>query len=102
MMHNCFTSIILVLVWSVTASVFFLFLITVDRFLAVVFPLRRKLSVRGVVGVACATWICAAAVAMPNLFVYELFIIYWSNREEIWCEPAWKRYIDVHTHKYIS
>ena len=64
-----------------------LILIAVDRFGAVVFPLRSPL----IRSKLCpffiiATWIVAAAVSSPDLFTYELV----EYPEGTWCVENWK------------
>ena len=65
-----------------------LILIAVDRFGAVVFPLRSPL----IRSKLCpffilATWIVAAAVSSPDLFAYELV----EHPEGNWCVTKWKK-----------
>ncbi|CAH3152769.1 unnamed protein product [Porites lobata] len=65
-----------------------LILIAVDRFGAVVFPLRSPL----IRSKLCpffiiATWIVAAAVSSPDLFTYELV----EYPEGTWCVQKWKK-----------
>ena len=65
-----------------------LVLITVDRFVAVVFPLRSplirsKLCPFFILG----TWIASAAVISPHLFTYQLV----EYSEEMRCVTRWKK-----------
>ena len=67
-------------------SVQSLVLIAVDRFRAVVVPLRSPLISRRLCPFfILTTWIVAMAVASPNLFVYKLV----ENPGEMKCEGLW-------------
>ncbi|CAH3185423.1 unnamed protein product, partial [Porites lobata] len=73
---------------SFTVSIQNLILIAVDRFGAVVFPLRSPL----IRSKLCpffilATWIVAAAVSSPYSFAYELV----EYPEGNWCVTKWKK-----------
>ena len=73
---------------SFAVSIQNLILIAVDRFGAVVFPLRSPL----VTSKLCpffilATWIVAVAVNSPDLFSYELV----EDPEGAWCVLEWKK-----------
>ena len=73
---------------SFTVSIQNLILIAVDRFGAVMFPLRSPL----IRSKLCpffilATWIVAVAVSSPDLFSYELV----ESPEETWCVSRWKK-----------
>ena len=64
-----------------------LILIAVDRFGAVVFPLRSPLiSSKLCPFFILATWIVAATVSSPDLFTYELV----EYPEVTWCVEKWK------------
>ena len=73
---------------SFTVSIQNLILIAVDRFGAVVFPLRSPL----IRSKLCpffilATWIVAVAVSSPRLFANELV----ESPEGTWCVSRWKK-----------
>ena len=73
---------------SFVVSIQNLILIAVDRFGAVVFPLRSPL----IRSKLCpffilATWIVAVAVKSPDLFSYELV----EHPEGTWCVSRWKK-----------
>ena len=73
---------------SFAVSIQNLILIAVDRFGAVVFPLRSPL----IRSKLCpffilATWIVAVAVKSPDLFSYELV----EHPEGTWCVSRWKK-----------
>ena len=73
---------------SVVVSTQNLILIAVDRFGAVVFPLRSPL-IRSKVRpfFILATWIVAVAVSSPRLFANELV----ESPEGTWCVSRWKK-----------
>ena len=73
---------------SFTVSIQNLILIAVDRFGAVVFPLRSPI----IRSKLCpffilATWIVAVAVNSPDLFTFELV----EYPERTWCVQKWKK-----------
>ena len=73
---------------SITVSIENLVLITVDRFVAVVLPLRSPL----IRSKLCPffildTWIIAAAVVSPHLFTYQLV----EHSEKMFCVMRWKK-----------
>ncbi|CAH3141868.1 unnamed protein product [Porites evermanni] len=73
---------------SFVVSIQNLILIAVDRFGAVVFPLRSPL----IGSKLCrffilATWIVAVAVSSPHLFASEFV----ENSEGTWCVTKWKK-----------
>ena len=71
---------------STAVSIQSLLLIAVDRFAAVVFPLRQPLiSSKLCHFIILATWIVAMAVSSPNLFVFKLV----KYPGTLVCEPRW-------------
>ena len=72
---------------SITVSIQSLVLIAVDRFGAVVFPLRSPIiSSKLCSFFILATWIIAMAVYSPYLFAFKLV----EHPGELVCEPRWK------------
>ena len=72
---------------SSVVSIQSLVLITVDRYAAVVVPLRSPLISRKVCRcLIVGTWILAAAVYSPYLFTFSLV----EYPEEKWCESQWE------------
>ena len=71
---------------SLLVSVESLLLISLDRFVAVVFPLKAKLisSKTRLICVPC-TWISATAVHAPYFYTFRLF----SNGSEYFCSYDW-------------
>ena len=73
---------------SFVVSIRNLTLIAVDRFAAVVFPLRSQLIRSKLCRIfILATWIVAVAVNSPNLFSIELG----ESPEVTWCIMKWKK-----------
>ncbi|KAK3591706.1 hypothetical protein CHS0354_019471, partial [Potamilus streckersoni] len=83
-------------VMSVTASVLTLTVISIERFLAIVFPLKAKMS-KLAAGIAMATtWILSAGVASPHLVVRNQYEYFWANSHEIQCDEVWPMvYVDT-------
>ena len=75
-----------------TASVFFLVVIAYDRFLAILFPLSRRITRHTAVVIIGFVWAASAGAALPYLFVFEKRQIEWSNGTEVWCEEVWPSY----------
>ena len=72
---------------SSLVSIQSLVLITVDRYAAVVVPLRSPLISRKVCRcLMVGTWILAAAVLSPYLFIFNLV----EYPEGMWCELQWE------------
>ena len=72
---------------SMLVSIQSLVLITVDRYAAVVVPLRSPLISRKVCRcLIVGTWILAAAFLWPYLFTFNLV----EDQEEKWCENQWE------------
>ncbi|XP_071107735.1 QRFP-like peptide receptor [Haliotis cracherodii] len=78
-------------VLSVTSSVLTLTVISVERFMAIVFPFRAKWSslVTGLVIVL--TWCVSTMIASPHLWIRQQFKWQWKDRLEIWCEEVWPK-----------
>ena len=72
---------------SMVVSIQSLVLITVDRYAAVVVPLRSPLISRKVCRcLTVGTWILAASVFSPHLFTFNLV----EYPERVWCELQWE------------
>ena len=83
---------------SLVVSIESLLLISLDRFIAVVFPLRAKLitSKARFVCIGC-TWITAIAVHAPYFYTFRLFS---DNDNVTYCRPSWApAFDDVETTK---
>ena len=76
---------------SIAVPIQSLVLITVDRFGAVVFPLRSSLiGPKLCPFLILSTWILAIATQLPHYFVYK-FVEY---PEKLACEGRWKEVLD--------
>lgn len=74
---------------SVAASVFTNMAIGVDRFIAVTFPLHRRLTYRRGKYVICGVWICAISLASIQLFIGRT--TKWN--EKTMCDEHWPPYL---------
>ena len=76
-----------------TASVLFMATISVDRLLAILYPMQWRLSWPGIYAIVIVTeWLIAIAVAVPMLLVREQIELQWADRKEVWCDERWPRY----------
>ncbi|CAH1794995.1 unnamed protein product [Owenia fusiformis] len=76
---------------AVTSSVLTLTLISGDRFFAIVFPLKARMTEKRAVFLIITTWIISIAVATPHLFSRRMFQLNWKNRVETWCTEDWPK-----------
>ena len=60
-----------------------------DRFFAIVFPLKSRVTQRKVSVVIVIIWIAAFSIAMPPLFVYTYNERRWRNHVERFCTDVW-------------
>lgn len=75
----------------VTSSVLTLTVISIERFFAIVFPLRGKMSIM-VTGLLIAlSWLVSAAIAAPQLFVRQVLTYEYSNRNDVFCVEIWPK-----------
>lgn len=82
-----------------TSSVLTLTAISVERFFAIVFPLKRYKTPVTTTVVVCLNWLVSTGMALPHLIVRRTFEYYWANRHEIWCDEVWPQvYIDTDCH----
>ncbi|CAC5403024.1 NPFFR2 [Mytilus coruscus] len=79
-------------VLSVTLSVLTLTCISIERFLAIVFPLKGKLTLRGIYISITVTWTISLAIASPHLFIRELIEMQFRNRKDTSCQEQWPKY----------
>lgn len=75
----------------VTSSVLTLTIISIERFFAIVFPLKGKLSARTTGISIVISWIVSIAVASPHLIIRKYNEVQWKNRKEIWCDQNWPK-----------
>ncbi|KAK7501318.1 hypothetical protein BaRGS_00007443, partial [Batillaria attramentaria] len=78
-------------VTAVTASVLTLTAISVERFAAIVFPLKARWTGTVSGAIIAVTWVVAVAVASPHLFVRELYEQLWKDRHEAYCGESWTK-----------
>ncbi|XP_041363412.1 QRFP-like peptide receptor [Gigantopelta aegis] len=75
----------------VTSSVLTLTVISVERFLAIVFPLKARWSPFHTAIIVTAIWFVSASVACPQLVVRSVFEYQWKDRNEVFCDEVWPR-----------
>lgn len=87
------------LVAALTSSVLTLTVISLERFQAIVFPLKRKLSHKITMVVIVCSWIISMGTASPNLFVKEQSERQYSDMLQILCKDNWPSfYIGLDEH----
>ncbi|XP_063849458.1 neuromedin-K receptor-like [Scylla paramamosain] len=64
---------------ALVASVFTLTVISIGRFVAIMFPLHARTSPDRAIWVIAAVWIAAALLSSPMLIYREFYSIKWSN-----------------------
>ncbi|XP_041364373.1 neuropeptide FF receptor 2-like, partial [Gigantopelta aegis] len=74
---------------AMCASVFTLMAIAGDRFFAIIFPLKSRVTQRKVSVVIVIIWISAFSIAMPPLFVYTYQERQWLDYVERFCTDVW-------------
>lgn len=79
-------------VFSVTLSVLTLTSISFERFMAIVFPVKGKLSLRGIYLLIILSWLLSLGIASPQLFIRELVVMQFRNRDDIVCQERWTKY----------
>ena len=84
-----FRTLLSIAVVAVTASVLTLTAISVERFAAIVFPLKGRWTAGTNAAIIAVTWLLAAAVASPHLFVRRMYQQHWKDRHEVWCAEQW-------------
>lgn len=76
------------------ASVFTLIAIACDRFFAIMFPLKSRVTQRRVSIIAAFIWFFATAIGMPVLFVYTYYERQWKGYMEKYCSDTWPQALD--------
>ncbi|CAC5402403.1 NPFFR2 [Mytilus coruscus] len=74
---------------AMCASIFTLVAIAGDRFFAIMFPLKSRITQRRVSFVMVIIWTCAAAIGMPALFFYKYTKRQWKDFLERFCSDVW-------------
>ncbi|CAF4813810.1 tachykinin-like peptides receptor 99D isoform X1 [Pieris napi] len=79
-----------VAVLSISASVLTLMAISIDRYVAIMSPLRQRLGKRATLGIAAAIWAISCVVSSPNFlyFTTETDLLPDGNVRRI-CFPDW-------------
>ncbi|XP_078577623.1 neuropeptide FF receptor 2-like [Branchiostoma floridae x Branchiostoma japonicum] len=82
---------------SVAASVYTMTAIAFDRYKAIVFPMKDRMTLQGMAQVVVGIWVCGVAIMIPQVFVLEV-VSYKPNAHisvsaciEIWPNPAYKQ-----------
>ncbi|XP_068218162.1 substance-K receptor-like [Palaemon carinicauda] len=74
---------------ALLASVLTLTVISVGRFIAVMYPLHARTSPDRAHKVIAAVWLTSAILACPTLFYRELYSIQWANFTSWQCDEIW-------------
>lgn len=61
------------------------FVVVVDRYMAIMTPLRPRMGRIVTLSLAIATWVLGAIISSPNLYVYTTFAL----PERIICYSEW-------------
>ncbi|XP_057376357.1 QRFP-like peptide receptor [Daphnia carinata] len=72
-----------------TSSVLTLTAISCDRFMAVMYPLRVRITQCRARAVIISIWIISITVALPFAVYRKLFEIQWRNALEVTCQETW-------------
>ena len=100
-MSNCWKShaaaqiFLYVLVLALTASVLTLTSVSVERFVAIVLPLKPRLKPLATSIIITVTWLISIAIATPQLIYRQQLEMYWKDFHEVWCQEQFPEvYID--------
>ncbi|XP_060064131.1 QRFP-like peptide receptor [Ylistrum balloti] len=74
---------------AMCASVFTLMALACDRFFAIMFPLKSRVTQRKVSIVAVFVWLSSISIGIPVLFVYTYTERKWSDFTEKFCTDVW-------------
>ena len=81
---------------SLTTSVLTLTAVSVERFFAIVYPLKPRMTPLITSLVVTVTWLMSVAMATPQLVYRQQFELYWKNFHEVWCQEKFPEvYIDT-------
>ncbi|XP_034249815.1 tachykinin-like peptides receptor 99D isoform X2 [Thrips palmi] len=75
-----------VAVLSICASVFTLMAISMDRYMAIMYPLRRRLGKRTTLGLALGIWVVGSAMSSPMLFYQTTDVV---DGDRVLCYAEW-------------
>ncbi|KAK7112272.1 substance-P receptor-like [Littorina saxatilis] len=76
-------------VTAMVASVMTLMAIAGDRFFAIIFPLKARVTERRVGVVVVFLWLCALGIGLPPLFFYTYTERQWKDYLETFCTDVW-------------
>ncbi|XP_028517564.1 neuropeptide SIFamide receptor-like [Exaiptasia diaphana] len=74
---------------AILVAVFSIFLITLDRFCAMMFPLKRIMTKRSALGAICLSWILAGVLRLPFLMSSEVIP---SKNYKLVCSPRFSQF----------
>ncbi|XP_058985627.1 tachykinin-like peptides receptor 99D [Musca domestica] len=74
---------------SISASVFTLMAISIDRYVAIMKPLKPRMSKRSNLGIAAVIWIASAIISCPMLLFYTTEDISSKDGIRTVCFPEW-------------
>ncbi|KAK3092047.1 hypothetical protein FSP39_024703 [Pinctada imbricata] len=77
---------------AVTSSVLTMTIISVERFMAIVFPLRGKIKIKVAIFAIVVSWLLSVGTASPYLFVMRQESLQFKNRRKIECVEKWPEY----------
>ena len=72
-----------------TSSVLTLSAISCDRYMAIMFPLRSRVTKKRTDAVIAAIWVCSLVISTPFFLFRRLQTLYWSDYTETNCLEAW-------------
>ncbi|XP_052126762.1 tachykinin-like peptides receptor 99D isoform X2 [Frankliniella occidentalis] len=75
-----------VAVLSICASVFTLMAISIDRYMAIMYPLRRRLGKRTTLALALGIWVVGSAMSSPMLFYQTTELV---DGDRVLCYAEW-------------
>ncbi|KAI8521282.1 hypothetical protein Bbelb_010360 [Branchiostoma belcheri] len=78
---------------SITSSIIMLTVIAIDRFYAIIFPLKARITETNTAAVISTVWLISCAVNVPLLVVSEQRQWQWDDGVlEIWCAEKWDQH----------
>ena len=72
-----------------TAIAFTMMAIAGDRFFAIVFPFKARITQSKVKVVLAFVWLCAISISIPPLVFYKYFERRWKDYTETFCTDIW-------------
>ncbi|KAL3198122.1 hypothetical protein MRX96_014555 [Rhipicephalus microplus] len=79
---------------AVTCSVLTLSAISCDRFTAILYPFRARITKQRTGGVLAAVWLLSATVASPLLLYTTPYNVQWTDVELTYCGESWPQRIE--------